>query len=148
MPTRFEVRLQERVKYDHGLVCGNEPCRKSQDVRIVMVTTELCHFRYPCQGAPHFWVSVRGDAHANTAAADEHTESGLAQRNCIGNRMRDVRIIHALWTMRSEILAHPTELSQTFNNLLLQLEAGMVAAYGNGPFHAANIPVDEWPIIE
>jgi hypothetical protein len=140
MTATFEFSRHECLKDGQCLFGADESSWKRQNIRVIMYSTKSSHLRRPSERAPHVLMPISSHAHSVTTTADEDSKPDSSGFHGLRDSMRRVGIIHALGTIASEVRAIPPDFAQALLQMLLQLEARVVAAEGNGLFHVANIP--------
>ena len=56
--TTLKGCIKESCEYSLDLLFGDEACRDGEDVRIVMLTSELCQLDIPAEGSTYLGVLV------------------------------------------------------------------------------------------
>ena len=73
---------------------------------------------------------VRRHVHSVAATADHHPEIRVTRSHGLCNRMRRIRIVHALGTVRTEVPYMDPLPAEVLDQMLLQGMSCMIAAYG------------------
>ena len=86
---------------------------------------------------------VGGHGRADAGAVDEDADPRVARLNGLGDRQRDVGIIHRLRGVRAEVVEPVTEPREVGLDLLLQLEPAVIAADRHGQARLGRRRMDD-----
>ena len=131
VPAACKRCLEERAQDVERQRRGRVARAQREDVQIVVLARQPRRRGVADRRRPHAGHFVRGDGHADPAAAhqDAAIESALADAPC--HRRGEVRIVHRFGAVGAEVLVRDTQFVQCRLQGILQCHAGVVGAQGH-----------------
>ena len=138
--TPFEAGIDEGIHDGNCLLRADEPRRQCQDVGVVMFPGQAGQLRLPCQCRTHARVLVGGDVDPVATSADEHAERIAVGGDRCGNGMCEVGVVDTVLDMGAFVPHLEPTCTQVFLEMVLEVDAGMVAADEELLGHGSKIP--------
>ena len=126
MATTLEFGFEEKRGHAPGKRFSCFPPTQAHDVRVVVLTGELCRLLVVTYRRPNTLVTVCSDRNSYSGAANKDTPVSRSVRNRPDELVREIGVIYGLFTVGSKVENLATRRLDFFFNRLLQDPAAMV----------------------